>query len=173
MNSGRGAGMARRLAVIGVLAILAALVPATALAGPSENETLSQAAAVDDQSSWQSGATANAADVAAAYPADCIGVSDYPHLSEHNPGYVAAQVRTECSVQRGWMYARGKLYRDRWYGPQLLSTASSSTKWTYGKVRAIPSWKCYGAGKYTYRIYGYHEVDDWYKSSSSSNTLWC
>jgi hypothetical protein len=107
------------------------------------------------------------------YPADCIGVSDYPHLSEHNPGYVAAQVRTECRVQRGWMYARGKLYRDRWYGPQLLSTASSSTKWTYGKVRAIPSWKCYGAGKYTYRIYGYHEVDDWYKYSSNSNTLWC
>lgn len=178
MNSGRGAGMPRRLAVTGVLAILAALVPTTALAGPPEKGTLSKVAPAGNQSSWQvrAGKGTSAPDTSAtvaAYPADCIGVSDYPHLSEHNPGYVAAQVRTECRVQRAWMYAYGEMYRDRWYGPQLLDTASSSTKWTYGKVRAIPSWRCYGAGRYTYRVYGYHEVDDWYKYSSSSNTLWC
>ena len=121
MNSGRGAGMPRRLAVTGVLAILAALVPTTALAGPPEKGTLSKVAPAGNQSSWQvraakgTSAPATSATVAA-YPADCIGVSDYPHLSEHNPGYVSAQVRTECRVQRAWMYAYGEMYRDRWYG---------------------------------------------------------
>ena len=179
MKAHGGAGTLRRLVVIGLLAALAALLPAAAQAAPPERGTLGRLAPKGNQSSWQTKAkTATDAPAAiAAYPADCIGVSDYPHQSVHNPGYAVAQVRTECRVQRSWMYAYGELYRDRWYGPQFLASAASSTKWTYGKVRAIPTWHCAGVGTYTYHIYGYHEVTDagtlWYKYSSNSNRFAC
>jgi hypothetical protein len=176
------AGTPSKLMVVGLLAILAALVPIAAQAAPPKEGTLAKIASTGNQSSWKAktatriDGTADAATVAA-YPADCIGVSDYPHQSVHNPGYAVAQVRTECSLQRSWMYAYGELYRDRWYGPQFLASASSSTKWTYGKVRAIPTWRCAGVGTYTYHIYGYHEVTDagtlWYKYSSNSNRFTC
>ena len=176
MNAGGRAARSGRLVAVGMLVILAVLAPAAALAKAPERGTLSKVAPAGNQTSWEVGTSGRAAEAVAAYPADCIGVSDYPHQSAHDLGYAAAQVRTECRAQRTRQYASGELYRDRWYGPQFLDGAASSTKWTYGKVRAIPRWKCYGVGTYTYHVYGYHEVSSgtlYYKYSSNSHRFGC
>jgi hypothetical protein len=88
----------------------------------------------------------------------CYGYTDNPHESGHNSGNAITLVRTECSIQASRQYANGEMYRDRWDGLQKLDEKSSSKFYTYGKVRAIPSWYCNGAGTYTYRTWGYHEV---------------
>ena len=113
----------------------------------------------------------------AGYPADCGAVSDRPHRSEHVVFTVAAQSRTTCATQRSWMYARGTLYRDRFYGVEQLDVDSSSTPYAYGKVRAIPAWYCRGTGTYTYRNSGYHEVSSggtiWYRNTGNQARFGC
>ena len=65
--------------------ILAGLGSAAAVAAPPDEETLWQLAP-QGESAWQAESGAAGQAIVSAYPSDCIGVSDRPHESRHNPG---------------------------------------------------------------------------------------
>jgi hypothetical protein len=81
----------------------------------------------------------------------CYGQTDQPHPSTHVPGTVNVVARTVCPGFA--VYVSTALYRDRWYGQQFLDSGSASGT---GTATTNASWRCQGAGTYTYRAYSYH-----------------
>lgn len=96
-------------------------------------------------------ATPSSEIASAAIAQACTGHTDQPHLSSHAPGYVNVVARTSCPG--GWVYARVRLYRQRWYGYQELNM-NQATGTNYVQVNT--SWRCAGSGTYTYVAYSYH-----------------
>ena len=88
---------------------------------------------------------------ALAFP--CYGQTDRPHRSTHVGGTANVVARTVCFGTA--VYVRTELYRDRWYGPQFLDSGSRSGT---DSVSTNASWRCAGAGTYTYRAYSYHSA---------------
>jgi hypothetical protein len=90
-----------------------------------------------------------------ALAAGCYGQTDQPHPSTHVPGTVNVVARTVCPGFGVSVYTA--LYRDRWYGEQFLDDGGNSGT---NSVSTNASWRCAGAGTYTYRAYSYHEASD-------------
>jgi hypothetical protein len=89
-------------------------------------------------------------------PAGCFSQTDNPHSSNgkvrtsHGP-YVSVHGRTECRKAVTSLSATTSIYRNRWYGEQLVLTGKTATsKGTWRSNDSTPHYLCSGQGTYTY-----------------------
>jgi hypothetical protein len=86
-------------------------------------------------------------------PAGCTGSTDYPHKSGDQ---ASVHARMRCSEAVPRVETATVLYRDRWYGPQELTSDVSWRTNSTTSQDAHPHWDCAGVGTYTYKGFSQH-----------------
>jgi hypothetical protein len=149
-----------RLTVIAVVTVAGSL---GVLAGSATGAPLSEATPGRHFDNWDNSTTltgqpADGVGAQAVSPSGCVGRSDNPHRSGHEPRTIVAEARTSCNNPVPELYVRGELVR-------FTNGAWTSVGLDYGldfqklAVSAYPD-ELYCTGTSYYGLDSYHEVID-------------
>lgn len=93
----------------------------------------------------------------AAMPLDCWGKTDDPHWSPKTQ-MASVHGRTVCDYDKAGVSVETKLYREDWWGWNLMATGYNSRANNYRSFDATPHADCGGAPTRLYRGYSTHTV---------------
>jgi len=101
-------------------------------------------------------------------PAGCTGSTDYPHKSGND---VSVHAVMSCKKTVSRVETLTTIYRDRWYGPELVVSGSAVRDNSSTSGKATPHKSCKGQGTFTYKAYSAHaslEGGTVYKANTSN-----